>query len=134
MPAGVFCCLSVRNSWGGLSTPRKPCEIKGGSAAAVLAGEAKVMDSEGRDVTEAFIRGAKEVLRIAKMVGARGAILKERSPSCGSGCIYDGSFQHRAVEGQGVCSALLRQGGLLVYSEQNITAEVLEAMLGGGHD
>jgi uncharacterized protein YbbK (DUF523 family) len=67
---------------GGLPTPRLPAEIRGG----------RVVRQDGVDVTAEFSRGAEEVLKLAKLAGATTAILKARSPSCGSGKIYDGSF------------------------------------------
>jgi uncharacterized protein YbbK (DUF523 family) len=103
---------------GGLSTPRLPAEIVGGDGDDVLDGTAKVINSQGEDVTMAFIRGAEEALRIAKTVGATEAILKERSPSCGSCMIYDGTFQGVKQAGQGVTAALLRRNGIEVESEE----------------
>jgi uncharacterized protein YbbK (DUF523 family) len=103
---------------GGLSTPRLPAEIIGGTGEDVLDGKAKVVNIEGEDVTEAFIRGAKEVLRIAKTVGATEAILKERSPSCGSNVIYNGTFQGIKQAGNGVTAALLKRNGIQVKSEE----------------
>ena len=72
---------------GGLATPRTPCERQ----------DDKIIAKDGRDCTEAFEKGAKEVLRLAKLYGCRYAILKERSPSCGYGKIYDGSFPGTSV-------------------------------------
>jgi uncharacterized protein YbbK (DUF523 family) len=103
---------------GGLSTPRLPAEIVGGDGFDVLDGKAKVITIEGEDVTEAFIRGATETLRIAKSVGATEAILKERSPSCGSCMIYDGSFKGQKQAGKGVTAALLKRNGIKVVSEE----------------
>jgi uncharacterized protein YbbK (DUF523 family) len=104
---------------GGLTTPRLPAEIVGGDGDDVLDGTAKVINSQGEDVTEAFIHGAREALRVAKAVGATEAILKERSPSCGSCMIYDGTFQGMKQVGQGVTAALLRRNGIEVESEEN---------------
>lgn len=70
--------------FGGLPTPRTPAERRG----------ARVMTKDGRDVTDAYRRGAEEVVRLARLYGARAAILKERSPSCGSGEIYDDVLRH----------------------------------------
>lgn len=103
---------------GGLPTPRLPCEIVGGDGKKVLRGEAKVLDQNGRDQTQFFIKGAQETLKIAKLYGARTAILKARSPSCGSGVIYDGSFQGRKIKGDGVTAALLKENGIDVFSEE----------------
>jgi len=104
---------------GGLSTPRSPAEIVGGDGEDVLDGKAKVINREGKDVTEAFLQGAREALRIAQTVGAQKAILKERSPSCGSCMIYDGSFSGKKKPGIGVTAALLRRHGIEVCSEEN---------------
>ncbi|MCH5583828.1 DUF523 domain-containing protein [Shimazuella sp. AN120528] len=104
---------------GGLSTPRLPAEIVGGDGEDVLDGKAKVITIEGEDVTDAFIRGAEEALRVAKSVGATEAILKERSPSCGSCVIYDGTFQGKKQAGNGVTAALLKRNGISVSSEES---------------
>jgi uncharacterized protein YbbK (DUF523 family) len=104
---------------GGLSTPRNPAEIVGGDGDDVLDGKARVIDNQGNDVTEAFLRGAHEALRLAKAVGAKEAILKERSPSCGSNMIYDGTFTGSKKPGVGVTAALYRRHGIRVYSEES---------------
>jgi uncharacterized protein YbbK (DUF523 family) len=104
---------------GGLATPRGRAEIVGGDGADVLAGKARVMDELGRDVTESFVRGAEEVLRLAKLAGAKRAILKSRSPSCGCRVIYDGTFSHRLMAGDGVTAALLRANGIEVCAEED---------------
>jgi uncharacterized protein YbbK (DUF523 family) len=105
---------------GGLSTPRNPAEIVGGDGEDVLDGKARVIDNQGRDVTDAFIRGAYETYRIAKTIGADEAILKEKSPSCGSCWIYDGSFQGKKKPGAGVTTALLKRKGIKVISEDTL--------------
>ena len=87
---------------GGLTTPRTPAEIKNG----------KVFTKDGADVTEAFILGANEVLKICKMFNCEEAILKSNSPSCGCGKIYDGSFSGSLTEGDGVTAALLKAHGI----------------------
>ena len=102
---------------GGLPTPRVPDEILNG----------RVLGSDGSDNTEAFVRGAHEVLRLAELLGCRYAVLKERSPSCGSGTIYDGSFSHTFVEGDGVTAQLLKKNGIQVFGESDIPQ--LEALL-----
>lgn len=89
---------------GGRPTPRKPNEILNG----------RVLDRDGADLTEAFERGAREAWRLAELAGCRIAVLKDRSPSCGSGRIYDGTFSGRLVEGDGVFAALLKSKGLAV--------------------
>lgn len=95
---------------GGLDVPREPCEIRG----------ARVMDKIGRDLTEAFMKGAQETLRIAKKKNATVAVLKERSPSCGVAFVYDGAFKGRLTPGQGATTALLRENGITVYSEETM--------------
>ncbi|SEN03659.1 DUF523 domain-containing protein [Lihuaxuella thermophila] len=108
---------------GGLPTPRNPAEIVGGDGEDVLDGKARVIDNQGNDVTEAFIRGAYEALKIAQSVGAKEAILKEKSPSCGSCMIYDGQFRGVKKAGQGVTAALLRRHGIRVVSEETMENE-----------
>jgi len=103
---------------GGLPTPRLPSEIVGGDGEAVLDGRARVVNSAGDDVTAQFLAGAREALRMAEAAGASVAILKERSPSCGSAAIYDGTFSGATVPGAGVTAALLRRHGVRVYSEE----------------
>lgn len=103
---------------GGLCTPRSPCEIQNGAGADALLGNARVLARDGRDVTENFLRGAYETLRICKMTGAKEAVLKAQSPSCGCGLIYDGTFSGKKKEGDGVTAALLRKNGIQVLSEE----------------
>ncbi|MBT7706061.1 DUF523 domain-containing protein [archaeon] len=105
---------------GGLSTPRPNSEIKGGDSSDVLDGRAKVLGSDDHDVTEHFVNGAEEVLKLAKIFGIKEAILKQRSPSCGSGQIYDGTFSKNLVDGDGVTTALLKRNGINVISEEDI--------------
>ena len=81
--------------------------------------EGKVFNKEGVDVSENFIKGAKEVLRIAKMFNCREAILKSKSPSCGCGKIYDGTFSHTVIDGDGITVALLKKNGIKVYTDEN---------------
>lgn len=95
---------------GGLTTPRPPSEI---------IGDSKVISKEGKDVTPQFVLGAEETLKIAKLYHCKYAILKERSPSCGSNQIYDGSFQGKVKPGEGLAASLLKQNGIKVYSEEN---------------
>ena len=102
---------------GGLPTPRPPSEIVGGDGEDVLAGTAKVMTAAGVDVTDAYLRGAHQTLRIAQSHGATRVILKARSPSCGCGHIYDGTFSGMLKAGDGVTAALLKQHGIEVISQ-----------------
>ena len=92
---------------GGLPTPREPSEIRSG----------RVVTRDGRDVTEAFARGAREAEKIALACGCRCALLKERSPSCGLGRVYDGTFTGTLTRGDGLCARLLSQRGLRVLGE-----------------
>lgn len=105
---------------GGQSTPREPHEIINSTGAEVLDGRGFVKGSEGDDSTEEFIRGAYETLKIAKECGAKVAILKARSPSCGLGIVYDGSFSGSKKDGNGVTAELLIRNGIEVYTEENI--------------
>ncbi len=108
---------------GGLPVPRPPAEITcGGGGAQVLEGKARVVDVQGKDVSEAFVKGAREVVALAKHHGARMVILKEGSPSCGSARIYDGTFRGVKVTGEGVCVSALRQAGIAVFSENQLEA------------
>ena len=95
---------------GGLSTPRIPSERRG----------ERVVNRAGEDVTSQFIRGAEEALRIAKLYGCQVAVLKERSPSCGCGRIYDGTFSGKLTDGDGVTAELLRREGIKVYGESQV--------------
>lgn len=109
---------------GGLSTPRVPAEIVGGSARDVLKGNAKVMTKEGEDVTMAFIRGANKVLQIAKQFNAKQAVLKAKSPSCGKGEVYDGSFNHNLIVGNGITAEILLEEGIEVITEVELSKQV----------
>lgn len=111
---------------GGLPTPRLPVEIKGGTGNDVLAGRARVYTNHGDDLTELFIEGAREVLKVCRMFGVRAAVLKERSPSCGCSLIYDGTFKGVRVRGRGVTAALLAAEGITVYSEEDLTADLMQ--------
>ncbi|MCK4452122.1 MAG: DUF523 domain-containing protein, partial [Anaerolineae bacterium] len=102
---------------GGLPTPRPPAEIQGGDGGDVLEGRARVVNIEGKDVTAEFLAGARKALRVAQRWDIKEAILKARSPSCGVGPIYDGSFSGRLVEGDGVTAALLEREGIIVRNE-----------------
>ena len=92
---------------GGLPTPRAPSERRG----------EKVLTEDGRDVTAQYAKGGAEVLRLAKFFGCKKALLKERSPACGSGKIYDGTFTKTLTDGFGVAAALLSQNGVSVFGE-----------------
>lgn len=96
---------------GGLPTPRTPSEICG----------ERVLMKDGRDVTENYNRGAQKALEIARENACTVAILKEKSPSCGSGLIHNGSFDGGLVEGDGITTQLLKQNGIRVLGESEIT-------------
>lgn len=104
---------------GGLETPREPAEqlVK-----SVTDGhnEIRVVDRLGKDVTDSFFKGAEETLKLARLYGCKRAILKERSPSCGHGCIYDGTFSGTKVPGDGVTARLLEENGIHVSGESRI--------------
>lgn len=102
---------------GGLETPRPACEILGGDGKDVLEGNARVLNNQGEDVTPAFIAGAKQSLDLAKQNNIKLAVLKSRSPSCGAGLIYDGSFNSKLQAGDGVTTALFRQHQIEVISD-----------------
>ncbi|WP_058303440.1 DUF523 domain-containing protein [Gorillibacterium timonense] len=105
---------------GGCSTPREPAEIVGGSGEDVLNGIARIIDTTGSDVTDKFVQGAMETLRIAREAGATIVVLKESSPSCGSSRIYDGTHSGRKIPGMGVTAALLHREGITVLSENQL--------------
>ena len=96
--------------FGGLPIPHPPSERVG----------EKVLSKEGEDVTEAFVLGAEKTLTIAMERGARRAVLKERSPSCGYGAIYDGTFTGTVVPGNGVAAELLAAAGVAICGESKI--------------
>lgn len=103
---------------GGLKVPRPPVEIFAGSGEDVLAGRAYVFNKEGKDVTINIIKGAKEFLNIADEYAIREAILKARSPSCGCGRIYDGTFTNKLKNGNGVTAALLLRNNIRVITDE----------------
>jgi len=96
--------------FGGMSTPREPAEQRNG----------KVFSKSGEDVTAYFENGAQEVLKLAKFYDCKYAILKERSPSCGHGKVYDGSFSGTIIEGNGVLADMLVKNGIEVFGESQL--------------
>ena len=97
--------------YGGLPTPRPPAERTGDC----------VLTETGTDVTAQYQRGAEAALQLARLTGCEAAILKANSPSCGCGTIYDGTFRHRKIAGNGVTAELLQAHGLCVYNEDNFS-------------
>lgn len=96
--------------FGGLPTPRVPAERQG----------SKIITQDGQDVTQQFVRGTAEVLRLADLYHCKAALLKERSPSCGCGQIYDGTFTKTLTEGDGLAAEMLKRKGIAVYGESQI--------------
>ncbi len=105
---------------GGLATPREFQEIQKGSGDDVLDGKSRVRNRIGQDVTRQFTRGAKEALKIARQYSIKEFIAKSKSPSCGCGSIYDGSFSKRLIKGDGVTVALFKRNGIKVITETDI--------------
>ncbi|NLW17682.1 MAG: DUF523 domain-containing protein [Firmicutes bacterium] len=99
---------------GGLPTPRSAAEIVGGDGHDVLAGKARVINGTGADVSDEFVRGARAVAQLARLYGVKIALLQERSPSCGTSQVYDGTFSRRLRPGAGVAAARLAQLGIEV--------------------
>ena len=99
---------------GGFPTPRPPVELQSG----------KAVTCTGKDCTEIYQRGAGEALKIAWLFHCRCAILKSKSPSCGCGKIYDGTFSGTLVPGNGITAGLLRKNGIRILNEMNCTAEL----------
>jgi len=106
--------------FGGLEVPRSDCQRRGD----------KVFNRLGEDVTEEFIKGSREAVRIAKENDIAFAIMKERSPTCGSSIIYDGTFSGNRIPGEGVAVEMLRKQGFLVFNEDSLSEanEVLKAL------
>lgn len=96
---------------GGLSTPRPPAERRGD----------RVITETGTDVTTQYRRGAEGALALCRLLGCQAAVLKERSPSCGHGQIYDGTFSGTLTAGDGVTAALLTAYGIPVYGESRVS-------------
>ncbi|WP_136796636.1 DUF523 domain-containing protein [Desulfosediminicola ganghwensis] len=126
----IPCCPEMA---GGLPVPRSPAEIRtdgeetGGKA--VLAGIARVKTAQDVDVTEEFSKGAELALQVCEENGVQVAILTERSPSCGVTMIYDGTFSGAKISGVGVTTALLKENGVQVFS-QNQLEDVLKHLTG----
>lgn len=105
---------------GGLATPRAPQEIQGGNGEDVLDGKCRVLNRDGVDVTAQFIRGAEETLKIARLLKVKEFVAKSKSPSCGCGEIYDGSFSGKLISGDGVTTALLKRNQVRITREEEL--------------
>ena len=99
---------------GGLTTPRNPSEIK------TIDNEVRVIDNKNNDVTKEFKRGANEVLKLAKILNVDKVILKSKSPSCGIGKIYDGTFSNKLIDGNGILVKLLMDNNIEVIDIEDI--------------
>ncbi len=95
---------------GGLKTPRTPSEINNNI----------VITKDGEDVTNNFIKGAEEVLYLAKLLNIKKALLKSKSPSCGKGKIYDGTFSNNLIVGNGITTKLLIDNGIEIITENDL--------------
>ncbi|WP_319469223.1 DUF523 domain-containing protein [uncultured Pseudodesulfovibrio sp.] len=96
--------------FGGLTTPRPCCELQNG----------RVIDTDGVDRTDAFLRGAEEGLKLARLAGCTEAVLKANSPSCGCGRVYDGTFSGNRIPGNGVFAELLLANGFTIRTEEDL--------------
>jgi len=95
---------------GGLSTPRTEAQCKDG----------RVITIDGDDVTEQFNKGVEEALKVVKIAQCDSAILKVRSPSCGNGKIYDGTFTKTLIDGDGLFAQLLKKEGITIETEEEM--------------
>ena len=95
---------------GGLSTPRVPAERL----------ENRVITKDNKDVTANFNKGAEETLYLVKLFNIKKALLKSKSPSCGNGIIYDGTFTHKKINGYGVTAELLKNNGVEIITEEDL--------------
>lgn len=95
---------------GGLTIPRHPCEIING----------KVINNQGEDKTKEYILGAKRALKILQKNNVSVVLMKSKSPSCGKGYVYDGSFSHTLIEGDGITCQLLKKQGIKIFNENEL--------------
>ncbi|MFP2769309.1 DUF523 domain-containing protein [Oceanisphaera sp. KMM 10153] len=114
----VFC----PEVFSGLPTPRAPAEIIKGNGINVIQGLAQVIGNDGINVTEQFLAGAQQALKICQEHEIKYAVLAENSPSCGSSKIYDGTFSGINVDGSGVTASLLEREGIKVFSQHTIAS------------
>jgi len=95
---------------GGLPTPRPATEIKNG----------RIITKEGEDQTEGYLKGVEETLKLCQILGIKEAVLKQYSPTCGCGKIFDGSFSGKVIKGDGILTKLLKSKGIKVISEDDL--------------
>lgn len=95
---------------GGLTIPRHPCEIIND----------KVINNQGEDKTKEYILGAKRALEILQKNNVDVVLMKSKSPSCGKGYVYDGSFSHTLIEGDGITCQLLKKQGIKIFNENEL--------------
>jgi uncharacterized protein YbbK (DUF523 family) len=119
--AGLVLLPVCPEQLGGLPTPRIPSELQPGpeNAAKLVC----VLAKDGKDVSANFIKGARQALKIAQLYGCNSAVLKSKSPSCGSERVYDGTFSGRLVAGKGITAALLARHGMLIVDEKRCLHE-----------
>lgn len=104
---------------GGLPVPREACEIR-----TAPDGSLRVISAAGRNLTASYAAGAGRTLRLAEENRITRAVLKTRSPSCGFGSVYDGSFSGRLVPGNGITAALLHDHGIRIYTEEDLPQDL----------
>lgn len=112
--------LACPEDEGGLGTPRPAAEIDGGAGDDVLDGGARVRTDAGVDVTDAYLHGARIAVERAREQGCATAVLKARSPACGCGEVYDGTFSGTLRTGDGVTAAALRRAGIDVITDEEL--------------
>jgi uncharacterized protein YbbK (DUF523 family) len=115
----VYFCPEIA---AGFPIPRPAAEAVGGSAADVLAGDARVMEDTGRDVTELFITGAELAVEAALREDVALAILTDGSPSCGSTFVYSGNFDNKTKPGRGLVAELFERAGIRVFQQTDLHA------------
>jgi len=118
--AQKFCLIPVcPEILGGLGIPREKAEIQ----------KDKVITLSGKDITSAFLRGARETLKIARLLNAKVAIFADKSPSCGVHFIYDGSFTGKLIKGEGITTKLLREHGIKVFTPEDLRKSEIDKLL-----
>lgn len=101
---------------GGLGVPREPCEIVNGNAKDVINGKAKIIGVSGNDYTKEYLNGVENAIKIVKQHNIKVAYLKQNSPSCGFGKVYDGQFQNKKIIGNGIFAEELKELGIKIIA------------------